>query len=198
MFMTRSVIPLRLPKELTQVMKIVPVETLGKDSGLVWTARVANRIHVGDVVGRLGNRNGGKQDWQFMFKGNNYLVSRAVWYLSTGEDPAEKLVDHIDKNPLNNNMSNLRLADRKLQNNNKSIRKNNKSGAQGVSKNKQMDRWRADVRVQGKTMYLGLYTCLLEAAAAYNDAVQKYLPEYAADKINDLAFLTCTCTDCSK
>ena len=187
--MASSVVPLRLPAELTQVMKVVPVKKLGEDSGLVWTARVANRIHVGDVAGRLGKRNGGKQDWQFMFKGNNYLVSRAVWYLSTGEDPAEKLVDHIDKNPLNNNLSNLRLADVMLQNNNKSIRRNNKSGAQGVSRNTQINKWRADVRVKGKTMYLGSYTCLLEAAAAYNDAVQKHLPEYAADKMNDLASL---------
>lgn len=177
---------------------MVPVEKLGQDSGLIWTARVANRVHVGDVAGRLGKRNGGKQDWQFMFKGNNYLVSRAVWCLSTGEDPGEKLVDHIDKNPLNNNISNLRLADIKLQNNNKSIRRNNKSGAQGVSMNKQMNKWRADLRVNQKTMYLGSYSCLLKAAAAYNDAVQQYLPEYAADKVNDLASLACTCTDCSK
>lgn len=179
-------------------MRVVPVEALGKDSGLVWTVRVAQRIHVGDVVGRLGKRNGSKKDWQFMFRGNNYLVSRAVWFLSTGHDPAESLVDHIDKNPLNNNLSNLRLADIKLQNNNKGIRKNNKSGAQGVSKNKQMNKWRADVRVNEKTLYLGLHDCLFKAATAYNDAVYKYLPEYAADKVNDLTSLTCTCLTCSQ
>ena len=51
-------------------------------------------------------------------------------------------VDHIDRNILNNHASNLRWADRSLQNLNKKIYKNNKSGFKNISYDKVGDRWR--------------------------------------------------------
>lgn len=51
-------------------------------------------------------------------------------------------VDHIDRNILNNHVSNLRWADRSLQNLNKKIYKNNKSGFKNISYDKEGNRWR--------------------------------------------------------
>ena len=51
-------------------------------------------------------------------------------------------VDHIDRNILNNHASNLRWADRSLQNLNKKIYKNNKSGFKNISYDKSCNRWR--------------------------------------------------------
>lgn len=186
-----------IPPEIREVLKVEPVRELGKQSGLVWTKRVAKRIREGDVAGRLGVTARGRKDWQIMYKNKNYLVSRLVWFLSTGEDPAEKSIDHIDKNSLNNNIANLRLADAYLQNNNKAKRRNNKSGAVGVSFHSGLRKWRADVRIQGKTKYLGCFECKVEAAAAYNKAVKRFLPAYSECKVNDLTTIKCNCTCCA-
>jgi len=189
---------LPIPPELVDVLEVEPVLELGKQSGLVWTKRVARRIKEGDVAGRLGVTAKGRKDWQLMYKNKNYLVSRLVWFLSTGEDPKEKTIDHIDKNSLNNNVSNLRLADVKLQNNNKNKRRNNKSGAVGVSFHSQVKKWRADIRVENKTKYLGCFECKLAAASAYNKAVLLYVPEYSSCKLNGLDKITCGCPCCGK
>ena len=43
-------------------------------------------------------------------------------------------IDHIDRNKLNNELSNLRLADRYLQNQNQKLRKTNKLGERNICK----------------------------------------------------------------
>ena len=51
-------------------------------------------------------------------------------------------VDHIDRNILNNHYTNLRWADRSIQNMNKKIYKTNKSGYKNISYDKSGNRWR--------------------------------------------------------
>lgn len=40
-----------------------------------------------------------------------YKESRIAYYMATGEDPGDRLVDHIDGDPTNNAIRNLRLVD---------------------------------------------------------------------------------------
>jgi len=44
----------------------------------------------------------------------------------------------------------------------------------GVSWNKQRQKWRAFIRVDGEQIYLGLFVSELEASFAYQEAVKKY------------------------
>lgn len=60
----------------------------------------------------------------------NVRVHRIVYFLETGEQPAE--IDHIDRNRANNHISNLRPATRSLQRYNSSMHKNNSLGIRGV------------------------------------------------------------------
>ncbi len=62
------------------------------------------------------------------------LMNRYIWELHNGKIPEGMLIDHIDRNPLNNQLSNLRLATPRENNRNKSKHKDNTSGFRGVTK----------------------------------------------------------------
>ena len=51
-------------------------------------------------------------NWQICYKKGGYMAHRIIWFLHTGEDPLEQEIDHIDRNPSNNKINNLRLATR--------------------------------------------------------------------------------------
>lgn len=62
--------------------------------------------------GKLGATGGKGSDgyWRVNFRGSSYRVHRIIWALEHGRDPGELLVDHIDGNPLNNVVGNLRAC----------------------------------------------------------------------------------------
>lgn len=51
-----------------------------------------------------------------------YKAHRIIWKLMTGEDPGELMVDHINRDTLNNAWHNLRLADEFVNSRNSSKR----------------------------------------------------------------------------
>jgi len=85
--------------------------------------------------------------------------------------------DHINRNTLDNRRCNLRPATNGQSQCNRGKRKDNTSGYIGVSWHQ--GKWRADVRVNKKHIYLGRYNDPREAARAYNEAVLKYHGEFA-------------------
>lgn len=80
------------------------------------------------------------------------------------------LVDHIDGNKLNNNLSNLQLVTNR-KNSSKDI-KNKTSKFTGVSWHKQSNKWLAQVRRNNKVEYLGVFEKEEEAAIAYLNSLQ--------------------------
>lgn len=96
--------------------------------------------------------NGDGRKW-----GYKKLVHVLVWEAHNGEVPAGLELDHIDRNPLNNCISNLRLATRSANLLN--------SGHKGVClrKNKYVTR----LTVDGKTKQLGTFLTFDEAHACY-------------------------------
>ena len=99
--------------------------------------------------------------------GKVYTAHRLAWVYMTGELPPND-VDHINGNRSDNRFSNLRLATRSenLQNTNKP-RCNNKVGLQGVSPEPNSSKYRAQIRVEGTVIYLGLYSTPEEAHEVY-------------------------------
>ena len=65
------------------------------------------------------------------FKGRLTLIHRIVWCLNYGEWPQGQ-IDHIDGNPSNNSLINLRLATNQENCKNQKVRITNKSGVTGV------------------------------------------------------------------
>jgi hypothetical protein len=87
-------------------------------------------------------------------------------------------VDHIDNNRLNNNINNLRFATFKENSRNSKIRSDNTSGIKGVTFNKKMNKWMAQIQMDGKNKYLGLYEKFEDAINARVKASTKYFGEF--------------------
>ena len=83
------------------------------------------------------------------------------------ENPENKpYVDHIDNNPLNNQISNLRWATNKENQQNSKLSKINESGVKGVSFHKSRNKWMAHIKIDGTEIHLGYYLTLEEAKQA--------------------------------
>lgn len=95
---------------------------------------------------------------------------------------SNELTDHIDRNPLNNRRSNLRVADDTQNNRNASIAKNNTSGVTGVVWVKHNQKWGAQIMVNYQSINLGYYINKDDAIKARLEAEQKYFGEFAPQK----------------
>jgi hypothetical protein len=89
-------------------------------------------------------------------------------------------VDHEDGDGLNNVRSNLRDgAGRGKNGANTGMRTNNTSGYKGVLWNRRTCKWFAQIKVNGKQIYLGTYAEPEAAADAYDRAAVRHFGEYA-------------------
>ncbi len=89
------------------------------------------------------------------------------------EIPEGLQIDHIDRDPSNNQQSNLRAASRTLQNYNVGIKSSNTSGYVGVSFKKcreHLEPWVTQIRINGISKHLGCFKTAEEASEAYQVA----------------------------
>lgn len=88
-----------------------------------------------------------------------------------------QMVDHKDGNGLNNTLSNLRLCSH-IQNCMNSASRGNKTGYKGVTL-LHSGKFVAGIKHNGKTIHLGTFILVKDAALAYDDAARKYFGEFA-------------------
>lgn len=89
------------------------------------------------------------------------------------------LIDHINRNRLDNRKRNLRIASIEENARNRSRSKNNTSGCTGVFFETGRKRWKAQIWVDGRSINLGRYRDKLEAEKARKDAERQYFGEFA-------------------
>lgn len=87
-----------------------------------------------------------------------------------------KIVDHINGNIYDNRKQNLRFVTKQQNAINRKIHKNNKIGLKGVTVMRK--KYRARIRINGRTIYLGVYETPELAHAAYCEASKKYHGEF--------------------
>lgn len=102
---------------------------------------------------------------------------RAIWQWS--QRPPTPEIDHRDGNPLNNAETNLRAATKAENRRSVRRRKNNTSGAIGVSWNKRASKWLAQIQVDGSRIHLGYFVSIAEAAEVRDRAAVEYFKDFA-------------------
>lgn len=133
-------------------------EVCGK--GLV----VKQKYHKSPTVGKPVGCNRGNGYLTMSVLSRMFQVHHAVWYLTYGSWP-EQPIDHIDGDKLNNSPENLRLSDQSQ--NLKSYQKTRGDiNYRGVCFHKASGKYRAQARVNGKQVHIGLYNTREGAAIA--------------------------------
>ena len=92
------------------------------------------------------------------------------------DSPKGKVVDHIDRNTLNNKRDNLRVVTQAQNNQNTRLQRNSKSGVRGVYWCKHRNIWRAYVKHQGRNHYFGNHKEIDEAERAAIEGRKILLP----------------------
>lgn len=99
-----------------------------------------------------------------------YGAHRLAWLYVHGEHP-EHQIDHINGDPSDNRISNLRKATQfENAQNRRKPQKNNQHGNLGITYDPHKNLWRARIGVNGKRKYIGKYKSQQEAAQAYINA----------------------------
>lgn len=117
-----------------------------------------------------------------------YLAHRLAWLYTHGRWP-EKQLDHINRNPTDNRIQNLREVDPVESSWNTSTPRRNVSGFKGVGWSKPLGKWRARARQNGREMNLGGFDNILDAARAYDVYVLKERGPYAVTNFDPIEYL---------
>lgn len=108
-----------------------------------------------------------------------YMAHRIAWHIHFGYEP-DGQVDHKNRNRSDNRIENLRLASGIQNRQNRTLNKNNSSGASGVNWIKGKNKWRAEIGANGSTIRLGYFMDKESAIAAREKAALKFHGEFAS------------------
>lgn len=115
---------------------------------------------------------------QTRIKGKMIKLHRYVMNMNN----SNLVVDHINRNPLDNRKSNLRICSYKENSFNKSIRVDNTSGIPGVSFHKTNKKWRAKIKYNNLTIHLGYFEDINEALINRRVAEEILFGEYSPNE----------------
>lgn len=135
----------------------------------IWKVEKSSRIKIGDIAG-CTNRRGYRL---IKIDRKLYLAHRLVWLYVHGEFPPQ-FIDHINGDPSDNRIENLRSASASQNQRNKGMQQNNTSGVTGVGWDAPNNKWRVGIRAEGKDKTVGRFHLLSDAIAARKDAEIKY------------------------
>ena len=127
------------------------------------------------------------EDWEYLkeyywnLNTNGYVTAvtsgrkRAMMHKLIMPDNTYEVVDHINRNKLDNRKGNLRYTTYSVNAQNRSLTPNNKNGCFGVRKSK--NRWQAIITSYGKKIFIGSFKTKEEAIAARKEAERIYHKE---------------------
>lgn len=139
-----------------------------------WLVRTARCVRVGAIASGMDTKGYGR----IMIKRKAYKAHRLAWLYVYGEMP-KGFLDHIDRNPANNRISNLRETTHahNLQNQDRCY-KGNKLGILGVSYVKADRVYVAHIKLDGLQRQLGRFQTAELAKEAYLKAKMELHPTF--------------------
>lgn len=114
--------------------------------------------------------------------GTRLMRYRVAWALTYGHWP-DGCVDHVDGDPSNDRIENLRIASVSQNIANSTLRSDNKSGLKGVTLCRETGRWKAQIGTHGRTKHIGRFDTVAEAHAAYMAEAQRVFGNFACSGI---------------
>ena len=124
--------------------------------------------------------------WKWYY-GNGYAVRHSTRFLGRKHifmhreilgTPDGMETDHINRDCLDNRRENLRACNGSQNRMNTSIPITNKSGYKGVVWNASRKKWQAQIGINYRRKYLGLYNTASAASDAYNKAALELFGEF--------------------
>jgi len=143
----------------------------GPETGFFrWRIRTNPRAAAGQIAGVVSN---GRRYIRINRK--RYAAHRLAYFYVYGKWPANE-IDHINRNPDDNRISNLRDATRSQN----LFNCGNKPDAppRGIDWYKQTSRWRVRIKRDGKQYALGYFKNIEDAIQARLAAEHKFFPEF--------------------
>lgn len=147
-----------------------------KDGHLFWKIP-RQKIRVGQQAGKKNHN--GYIHIGFKINGiaKTFQEHRLIWMWHHGFPPP--YLDHIDGDPGNNKIENLRVATLTQNQQNRKLNENNTSGIKGVTFHKASKKWMAHITINKKPCYLGIFANKDDAAKVVNRARLEFHGEYA-------------------
>lgn len=140
-----------------------------------WKKIPSNRTQAGKPCGENIDSKGYKR---VCFSGRQYRAHRVAWALFYGEEP-KTMIDHINRDKTDNRIKNLRLASNAENSRNSTISRKNSSGTTGVTFHKAAKKWMAQIVVNKKMVYLGIFEKIEDAIAARRSAESNFFGQFS-------------------
>lgn len=144
-----------------------------RDGELFWKIKHSRNILIGKKVGSKTKRG----YFQLRIDKKFYLIHRVIFLMHYGHLP--EYLDHIDGNPSNNKIENLRAATLTQNQYNKKLNKNNSSGIKGVSWKITLKKWEVRIQIKKIPKIIGYFDDLELAGLVVQEARNKYHGEFA-------------------
>lgn len=144
------------------------------DGKLFWKVRPSFNVKVGDEAGSFGG-----EYFQVYIRNQKYKLHRVIFAYHHGYLP--EVVDHIDGDTTNNHIENLREATVMKNRHNSKAPTTNKSGAKGVSYDKNLGKWRVRITVDKVRHDFGKFEDLEEAIKSASEAYTILHREFKRD-----------------
>ena len=129
----------------------------------------------GKIAGHLNS----KGYIEIRFKGKTYQGHRIAYALGHNTLDIPSTLDHTNCDKSDNRLENLRAATAQENSRNINKRKHTTSKYKGVSWYRKYQKWQAQIRHNGKSIYLGYHATEEEAHAAYCKAAAELHGDFA-------------------
>lgn len=146
----------------------IDIEDIEKCKQITW--HYSNSRDIPYICGKVKNKNIKLHRYLLNLNNSNYVV------------------DHINRNTLDNRRINLRVADYQENSFNRGIRSDNTSGVIGVDFNKRAKKWRAKIKYNSVNIHLGYFKDINEALTNRRVAENILFGEYSPNesiKVNE-------------